>query len=53
MKVATFAQEGNNGTTSRDRASEVSCHKESVAPEASCLSIDLNRASHGDNCYHP
>jgi len=46
-KAAMFAQKGRNGATRRGCANEASNYKESVAVEASCFNIDLNRASHG------
>ena len=47
MKAATYAQERDNGATSRGRVSEISYNEESVVVEVGCFNINLNRASHG------
>ena len=42
-KAAMYAQEGGNGTTSGDRAKDVSDNEEGVAAQTSCFNIDLSK----------
>ena len=42
-KTATYAQKGDNGTTSGDRAEDVSDNEEGVAAQTSCFNIDLSK----------
>ena len=41
-KAATYGQ-GGNGTTSGDRAEDVSDNEEGVAAQTSCFNIDLSK----------
>ena len=52
VKAATYAQEGGNGTTSGDRAKDVSDNEEGVAAQTSCFNIDLSK-NMADNCLSP
>ena len=42
-KVAAYAQEGDNGATSRGRAKDINNHEEGMAAETSCFNINLSK----------
>ena len=42
-KVASYAQEGDNGATSRGRAKDINNHEEGMAAETSCFNINLSK----------
>ena len=42
-----FAQEEDNGATSRDHADEISNYKEDMAAQTGCFNVNLIRVSYG------
>ena len=42
-KVASYAQEGDNGATSRGRAKDINNYEEGMAAETSCFNINLSK----------